>query len=382
MSLYNIAAYGAMIADTERFEAYREALQRAVEPGSTVVDIGTGTGIHALLACCFGARRVYAIDTSDVIQLARQIAQDNGFSQRIEFFHQASTRVSLPEQVDVMVSDLRGVLPLFGRHIPAIIDARRRLLREGGVMIPQRDEIWVAPVEVEDIYGELVSPWEDNGTDVDMSAGRAMVTQRLHRRRVDAEHLVAPAQCWATLDYATVESANVSGRLEYVAARTARVHGFALWFDATLAEGIRFSNGPAERDLIYGMNFLPLTAPVDVASHDAISVELGAALVGDDYVWKWDTQVHGADAAEPRRFSQSSFHGAPLGARSLALADSDATPDLSADGRIDREILGMLDGQTPLRDIAAAILERHPDAFTGPDEARDRVAAIARRYAE
>ena len=72
--MYSIADYGAMIADEVRMGAFVRALRQAVKPGAVVIDIGTGTGIFALLACRFGARRVYAIEPSDAIQVAREIA--------------------------------------------------------------------------------------------------------------------------------------------------------------------------------------------------------------------------------------------------------------------------------------------------------------------
>jgi predicted RNA methylase len=48
---YRIAGYGDMIRDTTRMDAYIRALQQAVRPGCTVLDIGSGTGIFSLLAC-------------------------------------------------------------------------------------------------------------------------------------------------------------------------------------------------------------------------------------------------------------------------------------------------------------------------------------------
>jgi type I protein arginine methyltransferase len=89
-----------------------------------------------MLACQFGARKVYAVERADVIHLARVLAKANGYSDRIEFFQDLSTNVSLPEKVDVVVSDLHGILPFFQHHIPAIIDARHRLLKPGGKLIP------------------------------------------------------------------------------------------------------------------------------------------------------------------------------------------------------------------------------------------------------
>jgi type I protein arginine methyltransferase len=58
---YRITGYGDMIADRPRMRAYAQALEQAVFPGCSVLDIGAGTGIFSLLACRFGARRVDAV---------------------------------------------------------------------------------------------------------------------------------------------------------------------------------------------------------------------------------------------------------------------------------------------------------------------------------
>ena len=62
---YTVRDYGSMISSSARTGPFVEALRRAVRPDSVVVDIGSGTGIFALLACRFGAARVYAIEASD-----------------------------------------------------------------------------------------------------------------------------------------------------------------------------------------------------------------------------------------------------------------------------------------------------------------------------
>ena len=122
--MYTISDYSGMIADTVRTEAYIRALRETITPDSVVVDIGTGTGIFALLACRLGARRIYAIEPDDAIQVAQAMAVANGCSDRIEFIQDLSTKVSLPERADVIVSDIGGVLPWFRSHILSIVDAR------------------------------------------------------------------------------------------------------------------------------------------------------------------------------------------------------------------------------------------------------------------
>src|SRR5882724_5631875 len=127
--MYTISNHGAFISDQVRMNAYARALSRAVKPGSTVMDIGSGVGIFGLLACKFGARKVYAVESGDVIQLARENAAANGYTDRIEFMQELSTNIQIPERVDVIVSDLRGILPFFQQHIPSVIDARKRFLK-------------------------------------------------------------------------------------------------------------------------------------------------------------------------------------------------------------------------------------------------------------
>ena len=123
--MYTIADYGAMIADAARMGAFARALGQAIKPGAVVIDIGTGTGICALLACRHGARRVYAIEPDDAIQVAREVAAANGYADRIEFIQAISTQVTLPERADVIVSDLGGAPAL----VPATHSVDRRCAR-------------------------------------------------------------------------------------------------------------------------------------------------------------------------------------------------------------------------------------------------------------
>jgi len=139
--MYSLAGYGSMIADPVRVEAYTQALRKTVRPGSVVLEIGTGPGVFAVLACQLGAARVYAVEPDPIIQVAREIATANGCAGRIEFIEDLSTRITLPIQADVILSDLRGILPLFQHHLPSIADARRRFLAPGGTLIPKRDAV-------------------------------------------------------------------------------------------------------------------------------------------------------------------------------------------------------------------------------------------------
>lgn len=309
--MYSVHFYGQMLRDTSRMDAYTSALQRVVTPDSVVMDLGCGPGVFALLACKLGARRVYAVEPENIVGLAREAAAANGFSNRIEFFENLSTQITLPEPATIVISDLRGVLPWFEQNVSSIIDARKRLLAPGGVLIPRRDILWAAVVEAAAQYEELIGPWRSQ-FDLDLSAATRLVTNTWRKTRIRPEQLLTDPICWTTLDYYEVNSPDVHAEISWQAAREGTAHGVAVWFDSELAEGIRFSNHPGAPEMIYGSGFFPFSQPVAVSEGERISIRLAADLVNDGYVWRWDTEVPGKAS-----FKQSTFFGAPLSTSQL-----------------------------------------------------------------
>jgi protein arginine N-methyltransferase 1 len=283
--MYRVVDYGDMIADTVRMDAFVAALRGAVTPASVVVDIGTGTGIFALLACSLGARRVYAIEPNDAIEVARAIATANGLSDRIEFHQACSTAVTLPEQADVIVADIGGALPWFQRAIPSIVDARRRFLAPNGILIPQQDTVWTSVVEAPEMYSRRTGPWRAPQFGLDMEAARQVAVNSWIRGRVSRRQLLAEPVRWATIDYRTIEETGVSATLNWVIERRGIGHGIVSGVDRIIAPDQFISNAPdrgSNPSLVYEPVCFPWTEPVALESGGTVSVELNAALVGGE----------------------------------------------------------------------------------------------------
>ena len=295
-------------------DAYAAALRHTIKPDSVVMDLGCGPGVFALLACKLGARRVYAVEPENVIGIAREAAAANGYAGKIEFFEDSSTEISVPEPATIIVSDLRGVLPWFQQHLPAIIDARNRLLARGGTLIPRRDVLWAAVVESPDRYEEIAGPWEKNKFELDLSAATRRVTNTWRKTRIEPQELLVEPVFWTTIDYYEVNSPDIRAEISWRAARNGTAHGVALWFDSDLVAGIGFSNHPKEPELIYGNGLFPFSAPVEVTEGDRVILRLSAKLMEDDYVWRWDTDFFSRDdETRPKvSFKQSTFFGVPL----------------------------------------------------------------------
>lgn len=381
ISTYSLNGYGQMIIDEKRTAGYRKALCQAVNPEAVVLDIGTGTGIFALMACQCGAARVYAIDPCDLVHLAREIAAANGYADRIHFIQGISNRITLPEPVDVIVSDIRGSLPFFQQIIPTIVDVRQRFLAPGGRLIPQEDTLWASVAELPELYEKYTSAWSENVYGLDLRPARSLAINNTYSATVSPENLMAPAQCWWTLNYYTVAEPNAQADLTWTVARTGTGHGIVTWFDTILAPGVAFSNGPGEKH-VYGRSFFPWPEPMNLEPGDLVIVNLAANLVGDDYVWRWDTRI--LDQGQPGRikadFRQSNFLGTAVSPVSLQQRASTHVPVLTEDGQIDRFVLKLMEGKNTLGEIARRLAAEFPAHFAGENEALARVGDLSLEY--
>ena len=378
--MYSLADYGAMIADGGRFVAYAKAIAAAVRPGDTVAEIGCGPGVFSLLACRAGARRVFAIESDDSIQLARQLAATNGFTDRVEFFQSDSRKTELPERVDVIVSDIRGALPFRGFAIPSIEDARRRFLAPGGLLIPQRDTLKAAVIEAKEYYEELAAPWQKAVDGLDLSLSLSLILNGSYGVSFKPQQLLAEPLTWHVLDYTVGAATRAAAELRFRVARTGMAHGLCLWFETQLLDGIGYSSGPGGSTTVYGQRFLPWQRPVTITEGEEIQVELRADLIGQDYVWSWNTTIPAHDGAPPTRFQQSTFQGANFSPHSLRCQSVDYVPALSEAGQADLWMLERMDGSTSLQIIAQSAAERFPHLFSSWREAFRRAADLSRGF--
>jgi len=360
-----------MIDDEERMSAFRKALAATINPNSVVLDLGAGTGIMALLACRYGAKRVYAVEPSDALQVARETAAKNDLSDRIVCIQQRSVAVILPERVDLIVEDMRGALPWCSTHIPDLIDARERFLKPGGQVIPRQDTVFCAVASAEEQDRDRLMPWRSSPENLDLSPATRYVENAPIGVRFKPRQLLSGPAAWTAIDYSTVRSANVRETFALNAKRKGTAHGLLLWFETELLPDVKFSNAPGRPKNVYGQLFLPWPHPIELKKDVRLKVGLRADLVGEDYVWTWETHCG------EHHFRQSSFAATPLTAESLARRAAHYRPTLGKEGKVTQFALQRMAGSLTLAEIGGELFRAFPDRFQSERDAFDFAARIS-----
>lgn len=141
-----------MLADNARNDAYEKAINAVVKPGDIVLDIGTGSGLLAMMAVRAGAAHVYACEVEEVMaELAQQIIHCNGFQDKITIVNKHSTQLKigedLPCKADVLVSEIFDRAVIGEGVLPTIHHAWQELLQPGARVIPESATLYGALVE-------------------------------------------------------------------------------------------------------------------------------------------------------------------------------------------------------------------------------------------
>ncbi|NBV25440.1 MAG: hypothetical protein EBS05_26450, partial [Proteobacteria bacterium] len=135
-----------IINDPGRNEIYQTALARHIRPGMIVFEVGTGSGILAMLAARAGADHVYTCEREPLlVEVARENIARNGLADRITVIPKPSNEVrlgeDLPTRADLFVAEIVDD-GLLGEEVLAITgDVQTRLLTPEAVLLPDQIEL-------------------------------------------------------------------------------------------------------------------------------------------------------------------------------------------------------------------------------------------------
>ena len=359
-----------MIADEGRVTAFLGSLRHTVRPGDVVLELGTGHGHMAVAACAAGAQRVFAVEPNgDALDVARELAAQNNCADRITFMHARSDQVELPVPADVLIEDLRGLLPLYGDRIPALVDVRARLLRPDARLVCLRDTVWAAPCTMPPEFASFFARDVDLGG-VDGSAVDRRLRNEWCKVRIQPSDLVATPAPLFSIDLGTVTSPDAHGTAAWTVERSARIEGIAVWFRAELAGGFGLDTGPSGSAKVYAQSFFPLSQGCDATGGDRMQLDFRAKHTDAGYLFAWNTtHAKGRSDAVATVFRQSTLASAVGSLPALLRRRAAHTPVPGAAAALVNALMALADGTRSYSQIADALHNDFPGRFRDREDA-------------
>jgi type I protein arginine methyltransferase len=280
-----LEAHEEMLSDTIRVDAYHRAIHRHVRPGDVVLDLGTGTGLLACMASRAGAKQVFAIEHSDLIDVAREIARLNGIT-NIEFGRANSRDVALPVPIDVVVHEQMGDELFNENMLQNLVDVRDRILRPGGRILPARFRLYIEPVSMRDTarvrrFWNIALPDGIDLREMEHSAVAARFDSGRHeqtwvRTGTVAASFDAPRPV-LEFDLHTVDPDSLP--TEFVVERTASadmiVDGTCVWFEAVFDDDNVLSTSPLGPNTSWGNRLFRLDREFAAGEPLRLGVHMG-----------------------------------------------------------------------------------------------------------
>lgn len=151
-------AFGTGLHETTRLVAQALADHVGELAGVTLLDVGCGSGVLALIALAFGAPRAVAVDIDpESIDVTRENAARNAMTDRIDASTTAIEDVKLVSSFVVANIEARILIPMaaeLSRHV-----TNGGLLLLSGILVPQKDEVRAAYPDFELLGAPEMGEW-------------------------------------------------------------------------------------------------------------------------------------------------------------------------------------------------------------------------------
>ncbi|XP_041834197.1 histone-arginine methyltransferase CARM1-like [Melanotaenia boesemani] len=232
----------SLLQDYQRTATYHRAiLANEVDfKDKVVLDVCCGSGILSFFAVQAGASRVYAVESGPMAKYTQILVQANHLSDQILVLEGPVEQLSLPDMVDVIVSEPMGYLLLNERPMDSFLYARK-WLKPNGLMFPSRADLHLAPFSDEQLYFEhyaQASFWQQRSFySVNLSALHGAAVDEFFRQPIvdtfDVHILMARSvkHCINFMDVKEEDIHRVEIPFVFTLLQSGLVHGLAFWFD-------------------------------------------------------------------------------------------------------------------------------------------------------
>lgn len=351
-----------------RHELFARAIAKVVKPGDVVADLGCGFGVLGIMCLKAGAARVYGVDSSDAIEIARETMQREGLADRYTCIRGTTYQTQLPEPVDVVICDHVGWFGIDYGMIEMQRDAAARMLKPGGTVMPRTIRLMVAATSSDKAHAKAEAfTYHPVPREYHWLAEYGRNTK--HAYTFEAAELASEAMQLGEIALHENTAEEFSFTAKLTADAPHQMQGIAGWFECELAPGVWMTNSPVKDGAIARCQvFLPCRKPIAMQAGQEAEVTLRFRY--DSPVLSWS--VRGPDG---RVQKMSTFKGTVLTQADLTTQQAGALA-LNTHGQARVAVLSLVDGKRSNAEIEELVIKAHPQLFPTQVETRRFVKAV------
>ncbi len=289
MSFSNLGIHVIMLADQQRTDGYRKAIFELVQENDTVLDFGAGTGILSFFAAQKTRAAVHALEKTNMIRVAKNLAESNGF-ENIRFHHGDHEQLALDHHVEVIVCERMGNFGLTENMIPELIVLRDRHLKPDGIMIPARIRLKAGLITDESGLGNALF-LKDNPYGIDFSFVADWPLYSVSTSSLKNGQIHDQVMTLEEMDMKTIQNAPRELNGELILSSELKIFGLCGWFEADLSDSVSIATGPMDPKTHWAQLVFPLKTPLHAKKGDRVSVQILPQYMEKNITWMWSVTV-------------------------------------------------------------------------------------------
>nr|CAB3456883.1 unnamed protein product [Digitaria exilis] len=267
-----------MLKDIVRTKTYQNVITQSsfLIKDKIVLDVGAGTGILSLFCAKAGAKHVYAIECSQMADMAKEIVKSNGYSDVITVIKGKVEEIELPvPKVDVIISEWMGYFLLFENMLNTVLYARDKWLAEDGVVLPDRCSLHLTAIEDAEYKEDKIEFW-NNVYGFDMSCIKKQAMMEPLVDTVDANQIVTNCQLLKTMDISKMTPGDASFTVPFklIAERNDYIHALVAYFNVSFTmchKLMGFSTGPRSKTTHWKQTVLYLEDVITICEGETLT---------------------------------------------------------------------------------------------------------------
>ncbi|KAL5728838.1 type I protein arginine methyltransferase [Ranunculus cassubicifolius] len=268
-----------MLKDTVRTKTYQNVIYQNtfLFKDKVVLDVGAGTGILSLFCAKAGAKHVYAVECSQMADMAKEIVETNKLSDVVTVLKGKIEEIELPvAHVDIIISEWMGYFLLFENMLDTVLYARDKWLVPDGIVLPDKASLYLTAIEDAEYKEDKIEFWNDvYGFDMSCIRKQSMMEPLVDT--VDQNQIVTNSQLLKTMDISKMTSGDASftAPFKLIAEKSDYIHALVAYFDVSFTRCHKlmgFSTGPRSRATHWKQTVLYL--------EDVLTICEGEAVVG------------------------------------------------------------------------------------------------------